>query len=614
MDTVYNPTIHRVPRRTRAVAGQGLSSIGLGGFLATVAVILLFSGMSMLVVLLPKRPEMVLALGAGLIVALLIIRQPVAGTYLTVVLTLLFDAFPSNYVQTIFSELGVFSNLSSRGLPQAAIVSLFELVLGLALASAIVRRFHHYQAVDRGPLFWPMMALGGIVFMGEINGILSGGDLKISIWEVRALLYVVALYVLAVNTIKEPKHIRAVLWISIICIGVRSFEGIYRYFRMPGDLRAVVEVILEHDDSLFLVAPYAILLAAFLWRKWLPRQFVWAVAGVTPFATYAMLINGRRAAFLCLGLTLITCLMMVWTTLRAKEHRRLMVRLVVVAAVAAAAYLGVFWNRSGGIAEPAQSLKSVIQPDERDYASNLYRDQENENLRYTIAFSPIIGIGFGRPFAVINQMVDLTNIWSLQLYMPHNNVLWLWMRMGIVGFVVFWVTAGAAVLLVVASVRMASSRLRLLIREEQAEGPEGPGTRTAAFRGVSTEGVSRYIVSYEPHEEREGQVGHAPIAASKLNKRTRRAEMQECVEFMVLAFLGQACMVSWLAIAVADQGLMSFRLSAYVGLILGTLTSAWTMYHAKYSPALTKMIREELPEQEEKPRAKRQRMRVLTGA
>jgi O-antigen ligase len=306
--------------------------------------------------------------------------------------------------------------------------------------------------------------------------------------------------------------------------------------------------------------------------------------------------------------------MMVWTTLRSKAQKRLMVYLIVAAAICAGAYLGVFWNRSGGIAEPAQAVKSVIEPDQRDYASNLYRDQENENLRYTIGFSPIIGIGFGRPFAVINQMVDLTNIWSLQHYMPHNNILWLWMRMGIVGFVIFWVTAGVAVLLVVACVRLGGSRLRELLEEERAQGPETPGMRKAAFRGVSTERVSRHIIVYEPHMEQEAQVGHAPIATGKLNKRTRRAEMQECAEFLVLAFLGQACMVSWLALAVADQGLMSYRLSAYVGLILGTLTSAWTIYHAKYSPALSRMIREELPEREEKPRAKRQRMRVLTGA
>ena len=112
--------------------------------------------------------------------------------------------------------------------------------------------------------------------------------------------------------------------------------------------------------------------------------------------------------------------------------------------------MAVFWNRDGGIAAPAASVRSVFEPSERDYLSNLYRDQENANLKYTISFSPVVGIGFGRPFQVIVPMVDLTKEWAFQFYMPHNNMLWLWMRMGVIGFVIFWVAIGAAIMLAAA--------------------------------------------------------------------------------------------------------------------------------------------------------------------
>src|SRR5207248_6613630 len=106
---------------------------------------------------------------------------------------------------------------------------------------------------------------------------------------------------------------------------------------------------------------------------------------------------------------------------------------VALIVIAGSSYLAVYWNKGGATARPAQSVRSLIAPDERDYASNLYRDQENENLRFTITSSPIIGIGFGKPFAVINNMVDMQSVWPFQLYMPHNNILWLWLRMGLLG-------------------------------------------------------------------------------------------------------------------------------------------------------------------------------------
>jgi hypothetical protein len=79
------------------------------------------------------------------------------------------------------------------------------------------------------------------------------------------------------------------------------------------------------------------------------------------------------------------------------QNRRLFWALVPPALLIACVYTAVYWNHSGTLAEPVKALKSVIAPNQVDYAdqsSNLYRLMENVNLSYTIHHSPILGVGW----------------------------------------------------------------------------------------------------------------------------------------------------------------------------------------------------------------------------
>ena len=53
--------------------------------------------------------------------------------------------------------------------------------------------------------------------------------------------------------------------------------------------------------------------------------------------------------------------------------------------------------------------------------------------------SPLIGYGYGRPFEMVVPMVDLTATDPLIHFIPHDQILWVWMRVGTIGFVVFWI-------------------------------------------------------------------------------------------------------------------------------------------------------------------------------
>jgi O-antigen ligase len=84
---------------------------------------------------------------------------------------------------------------------------------------------------------------------------------------------------------------------------------------------------------------------------------------------------------------------------------------------------------------------------ERDRSSNEYREAEKTNVWWNIQAAPITGIGLGKPYAKPLYLIDLSNLWPFWDYIPHNTVLHLWMKAGIVSFMSFFYVVGTAVVL-----------------------------------------------------------------------------------------------------------------------------------------------------------------------
>ncbi len=75
--------------------------------------------------------------------------------------------------------------------------------------------------------------------------------------------------------------------------------------------------------------------------------------------------------------------------------------------------------------------------------------------------SPLVGIGFGRPMAYVFPMADISSVYPLWNFIPHNTILWIGMRMGTVGLVAFWALIGMAIL---AAARQMHKRTDPLLR------------------------------------------------------------------------------------------------------------------------------------------------------
>jgi hypothetical protein len=219
-------------------------------------------------------------------------------------------------------------------------------------------------------------------------------------------------------------------------------------------LRPRPDAVLAHEEAFFF--GLFLVLTAALWlfglrgrlRRWATR--------LAPLVIMADLANSRRTAWIVLGGGLATLSLIGLVCL--PHRRRALTRIVVVAALGSAVYFPLYWNHTGSLAQPARALRAVSEPSARDASSDLYREQENANLRLNIKEGGLLGKGFGVPINYALPIADIRDIDPLITHIPHNGVLYVIMRMGVVGGTAFWCVVGFAIM---TGCRLARSSNRL---------------------------------------------------------------------------------------------------------------------------------------------------------
>jgi hypothetical protein len=316
-------------------------------------------------------------------------------------------------------------------------LSFFEIYMLVAALSWVLHGvIDHTLKLDLGTLILPISLYIVCVIGGLLNGFATGGVFNIELFEVRAQFYFLFAYLMAVNATKDVKaQLGVLLWTSALAIGFKGLLCSYRFIvTFKGS--TIPEIgIGAHEESFFFdcfIFQFLVLKMTSILPK-LRRVMLYLM----PFVILANLANQRRAATAALVLALIVMLVLGAVAL-PKRRRAIGIAALFIAGVLAI-YLPVFWNGTGTIAQPARAIKSQFSPDPRDASSNAYRDAENSNLMYTMRSSPILGYGFGKPIREDVKMVDLTSVDPLIHYMTHDQILWVWMRLGTIGFYAFWV-------------------------------------------------------------------------------------------------------------------------------------------------------------------------------
>ena len=154
------------------------------------------------------------------------------------------------------------------------------------------------------------------------------------------------------------------------------------------------------------------------------------------------ILSNRRAAVVGLAAAFV-----VFSTMLFFRNRRAFLVLVPTVLVLMTAYTAAFWNSTSGAAFGARAVKTVFASSDisdRDSSSDLYRTIENFDLVNTIHSSPLTGVGFGKRFYQPAPLPDISFFVFYQ-FIPHNSILWIWLKVGYLGFVAFLFLVAAAI-------------------------------------------------------------------------------------------------------------------------------------------------------------------------
>lgn len=376
---------------------------------------------------------------AALVTVALIVTRPIIGLYVVAACVVLIEAEPLR-IPVLSDQLYVYywpPELAGWG--ERPIGILLLVILAIVIYH---RRRRHERPLAGGPLLLPFSCFLLCVAWGVIRGLASGGTFKIMVLEVRPFWYLFIAYLLAYNLVSNKRHVRAMVWLIILGAGTKALQGLYIYaIVLHGRLEGHHE-IMAHEESFFLGAVVLLCVVFFLHHRNHPQYYT--VLQLLPLIAVVLIANQRRVGYAAL----LAGSGVAWTLgflVMPRERGRLatLMRLTVPVLVG---YVLVFYQDATFVARPARGFVSLFYPDPLDRIStdsNSYRAIENHNVIVTAMQNPIVGWGFGRPFLEPTALPDKSATAHYYLYIPHNTIYWVWMRLGVVGFLALWYLFGS---------------------------------------------------------------------------------------------------------------------------------------------------------------------------
>ncbi len=371
--------------------------------------------------------------------------------YIALISACLFELYPSpapdEFTGKTFFFLNINTIFQSRGVAMEGMpVSIFEVILGTAgLSSLFQGIFGKRVRIQLGTLFPAMATYLLMVTLNYIRGWADGSDYHIMLQEVRAQFYLAIAYLMALNMVEERKDIGRILWFSALCIGLKGILYTYRRYITLGNGEIGDQGVGSHEEAFFFNCFVGLLLTLWLCR-YQPKltRLMWVLL---PTTVLGFLATNRRAG--TAGFIVAVPVIILAAYRGLPERRRLAAILGILCVTLGPAYYHTFKNSSSQIAQPARAVKSHFEPDERDAASNAYRDAENANIMATVKQSlptTLFGYGYGKPFFKVFPMVDIGNLYDKWDILPHNQILWIWMRTGFVGLLAFFALVSTALI------------------------------------------------------------------------------------------------------------------------------------------------------------------------
>ncbi len=404
-----------------------------------------------------SNPLAFLVAAAGGIGTIIVWRRPFWGFLAIVAAAAAIEPYRLDYADSVTDQIPFFRPLGQLGLGVPLTVAELA-VLGLIGMMLLKRIGQRERPVHLGPLFPAVGLYTAFVVYGLFRGLSSGGDANIAVWESRAQFYPLFIYLLAYNLIESKSQLRQLLWVFLGAVALKGLVGLTRFvFVLKGDLSQTTEVsrvnsLLAHEESLFFAM--FLLFGLAVWLLKADRAQLRFIAWTVPLVAFAFLANQRRAGVLTLIFGVLALAVILYAT--KPEIRKYIVRVALALLIVLPPYLVAFRNNQSIVGQPARSVLSIYRPDARDAGSNEARVLEDENIVKNIELSPLSGAGYGKPMKMFVQLPDLSALFSLWEYIPHNNILWVWLRLGMFGFMAFWFMIGRSLVEMTATARRAT--------------------------------------------------------------------------------------------------------------------------------------------------------------
>jgi hypothetical protein len=371
----------------------------------------------------------------ALAVVVIVWMAPWTGVMVLVIAATLIEQFPlvaegANSDGT--DRILLFQSLNSAAGLGGIYATPFELFLVLLVAVWLIKGFAtRTLALPRSAISRAVAVFGFLVAIGWIRGVTSGGSFTDSLLELRPWLYLVITYFVSSQLLTSKKHLQWLVWLLAIGIGIKAVQGAVslalHYSFRP-------QAILAHEESFFFGVFIAVLAA--LWLVPIKGRLRTFMTLVLPFVLATDIANQRRTSWAITGAVLVTVFILCYAGL--PERRRAIAGFAALGCVLAGVYWVGFSNNPGFMGQPARAVLSQLAPSSRDEQSNQYRTVENVNLGIAIRQTMPFGMGFGHQIPQAVPNVDVSNVDTFISYLPHNGVLYVWLRLGLAGIVCFW--------------------------------------------------------------------------------------------------------------------------------------------------------------------------------
>jgi hypothetical protein len=221
----------------------------------------------------------------------------------------------------------------------------------------------------------PMMLFACSIIFGICYGLVRGGSTLPALWEIRGVIYLIIVAILASQLLQTEKQVRIAVWILVGSLVFRALQTVYLYIDAGwtvGDAGWG-----DHEDAGFYATMMIFAPALYLFRAY-PAQRTTLLC-LFPLFLLAFIASDRRTIYAVIGVATFVFLLM----LERHQQKRAIPWLWKLAVVFGI-YLIIFWNSASELAGPAKNIRKAFGDDEEtaaeSYSSNLYRKAENFNL------------------------------------------------------------------------------------------------------------------------------------------------------------------------------------------------------------------------------------------